>query len=83
MTPYLVTSLPKIPYIYTVYDPIFGYFPAKNTVHIHRIYCLVVSNHNYKPEIACNACQRAFTSVKHVRSDGRSHTDQQPHLRTC
>jgi len=38
MTVYSVISLQKIPYIYTVYDRIFGDFPAKNTVHAPCIY---------------------------------------------
>jgi hypothetical protein len=34
MTVYLMISLPKILYIYTVYDRIYGDFPAKNTLYV-------------------------------------------------
>ena len=37
MTVCMVISLAIIPYIYTVYDRIFGGFPANKTLYIHRI----------------------------------------------
>jgi hypothetical protein len=42
MTVYTVISLPKIPYICTIYDHIYSDFPAQNTV-LHRIY-MVLAN---------------------------------------
>jgi len=38
MTVYLTISLPKLPYICTVYNRIFDDFPAINTVYMHRLW---------------------------------------------
>ena len=44
MTEHMVISLPKIPYIYTVYDRMFGDFPAKNTIYTpYMTECMVIS----------------------------------------
>jgi len=42
MTVYLVISLPKIPYIDTIYDRIFGEFPAKSPCKKHCIYTVYI-----------------------------------------
>jgi len=35
MTLYLVISLLQIPYVHTVYERMYGDFPAKNTIYLH------------------------------------------------
>jgi len=53
MTECMVISLPKIPYICTVYDRMYGDFPAKNIVYIHRMTVYLVISLPKIPYIHC------------------------------
>jgi hypothetical protein len=63
MTVCMVIFLLKLPSIYTVYDHIFGNFPAKDTEYIHHIY-MVLANPKYHTFLKCMIFHKGCVGVQ-------------------